>query len=277
VTQRPPEPAKLPDRQDEKVAPLYEVYAVKYATREARSSEHFHGGDPHDGPMAMDYFVWAAVSDEHTVVVDSGFSAEVAEKRQRTHLRCPTDGLEALGIDCARLPLVVLTHLHYDHVGNLDKFPAADFVVQDDEMAFWTGRYASRGHFRHIIEVEDVVHLVRANFAGRLRFVAGTCEILPGITVHRVGGHAAGLQVVRVSTAQGNVVLASDATHYYGNIEEDRPYSIVKDLAEMYEAFDIVRSLADSPEHIIPGHDPLLMQRFPPPSKELEGVAVRIA
>lgn len=71
--------------------------------------------------MPMDYFVWAAVSVEHTVVVDAGFSAEVAEKRQRTHLRCPTDGLAALGIDCARLPLVVLTHLHYDHVGNAEQ------------------------------------------------------------------------------------------------------------------------------------------------------------
>lgn len=71
--------------------------------------------------MPMDYFVWAAVSVEHTVVVDAGFSAEVAEKRQRTHLRCPTDGLAALGIYCARLPLVVLTHLHYDHVGNAER------------------------------------------------------------------------------------------------------------------------------------------------------------
>ena len=273
VTQRLLKPGGLPGYSDEENLPLYQVYAVKYATREARSPEHFHGGDPHDGPMPMDYFVWAAVSAEHTVVVDAGFSAEVAEKRQRTHLRCPTDGLAALGINCARLPLVVLTHLHYDHVGNLEKFPAADFVVQDDEMAFWTGRYASKGHFRHIVEVEDIVHLVRENFAGRLRFVAGTREIVPGITVHRVGG----LQVVRANTARGNIVLASDATHYYANIEGDRPYSVVKDLAEMYEAFEIVRWLADSPEHVVPGHDPLVMERFPAVSGELDGVAARIA
>ena len=100
--------------------------------------------------------------------------------------------LEA-GVKPVEITDVFFTHLHYDHVGNLEKFPAADFVVQDDEMAFWTGRYASKGHFRHIVEVEDIVHLVRENFAGRLRFVAGTHEIVPGITVHRVGGHAAGL------------------------------------------------------------------------------------
>ena len=227
--------------------------------------------------MPMDYFVWAAVSEEHTVVVDSGFNAEVAAKRGREYLRCPTKGLREIGVDCERVSCVVLTHLHYDHVGNLEKFPAATFVVQDEEMAFWTGRYAGREHFRNIVEVQDIVHLVRENFNGRVRFVDGSKEVVPGITVHRVGGHAAGLQVVRVHTAKGNVVLASDASHFYANIEEDRPFSVITDLRQMYEAFDVVRALADSPEHIVPGHDPEVMKRYPPASPDLKEIAVRIA
>jgi glyoxylase-like metal-dependent hydrolase (beta-lactamase superfamily II) len=79
--------------------------------------------------MPMDYFVWAAVSSAHTVIVDSGFTAEVAARRGRKHLRRPAEGLEALGIDSARVPYVVLTHLHYDRVGDLEDFPAATFVV----------------------------------------------------------------------------------------------------------------------------------------------------
>ncbi len=255
----------------------FQVYAIKYATREARSGEHFYGGDPHDAPMPMDYYVWAVVSPEHTIVVDAGFTAEVAARRGRKYLRCPTEGLEALGIDCARVPYVILTHLHYDHVGNLEKFPEATYVVQEAEMAFWTGRYAGRDHFRTIVEVDDIAYLVRGNFEGRLRFVAGSEEIVPGIEVHRTGGHSAGLQVVRVKTSRGSVVLASDATHFYANIEQDRPYSIVSDLPRMYGAFDLVHALADSSAHMVPGHDPLVMERFPAAGKELEGVAVRIA
>lgn len=258
-------------------APDFEVYAVRYAYREARRGEHFYGGDPHDGPMPMDYFVWAAVSPDHTVVVDTGFTAEVAARRGRKHLRRPAEGLEALGIDCSLVPSVILTHLHYDHVGNLQDFPAATFVVQEEEMAFWTGRYAGREQFRNLIEADDVLHLVQENLRGRLRFVAGSQEIVPGIEVHATGGHSAGLQIVRAKTGRGNVVLASDATHFYANIEEDRPYSIVSDLTRMYGAFDLVRSLADSPDHVVPGHDPLVMQRFPPAQEGLEGVAVRIA
>ncbi len=258
-------------------APDFEVYAVRYATREARRGEHFYGHDPHDGPMPMDYFVWAAVSPDHTVVVDAGFTAEVAARRGRKYLRHPAEGLEALGIDCARVPYVVLTHLHYDHAGNLGEFPGSTFVVQEEEMAFWTGRYAGRRQFRTLVEPDDVLYLVQENFRGRLLFVAGSQEIVPGIEVHWVGGHSAGLQVVRVKTGRGNVVLASDATHFYANIEGDRPYSIVSDLSQMYGAFDLVLSLADSPAHLVPGHDPLLMQRFPPAREGLEGVAVRIA
>jgi glyoxylase-like metal-dependent hydrolase (beta-lactamase superfamily II) len=172
---------------------------------------------------------------------------------------------------------VILTHLHYDHVGNLDKFPEATFVVQEAEMAFWTGRYAGKEHFRTIVEAYDVVYLVRQNFEGRLLFVSGSEEIVPGVEVHWTGGHSSGLQAVRVKTSRGHVVLASDVTHFYANMGEDRPYSIVSDLAQMYGAFDIVRSLAHSPAHVVPGHDPLVMERFPAAQEGLEGVAVRIA
>jgi glyoxylase-like metal-dependent hydrolase (beta-lactamase superfamily II) len=257
----------------------YEVYAIRYAMREAQSSEHFYGHtDPHeDYSMSMDYFVWVAVSKEHTVVIDAGFTEEVANQRKRTFLRCPASVLPSLGIDPQTVPYVVLTHMHYDHIGNLGKFPQAKFVLQETEMAFWTGKYASRPGFRNVVEVEDVVHLVEENFKGRIRFVNGQEEILPGIHVYKTGGHTVGLQVVTVQTERGKVVLASDASHYYRNINEDKPFIIVHNLAEMYSAFDLVRSLsAEAPELMIPGHDPQVMERFPVARPGLEGIAVRI-
>ena len=259
---------------------LYELYALKYAETTDPHGVPFYGtdphGDPHDGPTPMDYFVWAAVSPERTVVIDCGFTAETAKRRGRSYLRTPAEALRLLNIDSATIQDVILTHFHYDHIGNVADFPHASFVVQDREMAFWTGRYAHKGGFVWVIEPDDVVELVRHNFAGRLRFVDGTAEILPGITVHHVGGHAAGLQIVTLQTARGQVVVAGDATHFYANIEEDRPFRIVGDLAQMYEAFATVRTLASSPDHIIPGHDPLVFARYPA-VPGLEGIAVRLA
>ena len=66
--------------------PEYELFAIRYAERDARRSDHFIGGDPHDGPMPMDYFVWAAIGAERSFVIDTGFTAEVAAARGRRHL-----------------------------------------------------------------------------------------------------------------------------------------------------------------------------------------------
>jgi glyoxylase-like metal-dependent hydrolase (beta-lactamase superfamily II) len=257
----------------------YEVYAIKYSTREANANEHFHGSnDPHENySMPMDYFIWVAKSELHTVVIDVGFNEEIASQRKRTFLRCPVQTLEKLGIKAEDVPYVILTHMHYDHVGNLQKFPNSTFVLQETEMAFWTGKYASRKAYRHLIEVEDILHLVRENFAGRIEFVAGSKEIVPGITVYNAGGHSAGLQFVKIQTEQGNVILTSDVSHFYENIEEDRPFAVVHDLAGMYHAFDLVRSVSDFSSIIVPGHDPKVMERFSAASPELEGIVVKIS
>ena len=129
-------------------APKYEVYAIKYAHHARRSSENFIGGDPHDGPMPLDFFVWLIRGEGREIVVDTGFSAPMAAKRQRDHLRCPTEGLRMLGSDSSKVKDVVVTHLHYDHVGNFDLFPAAAFHLQDLEMNYATGRHMGKAVFR---------------------------------------------------------------------------------------------------------------------------------
>jgi hypothetical protein len=85
-----------------------------------------------------------------------------------------------------------------------------------------------------------------------------------------------GLQVVRVATRRGALVLASDASHLYANMEEVRPFPIVWSVADMVEGYARLRSLAQSPGHVIPGHDPLVLERYPAPGRELRGIAARL-
>jgi len=254
----------------------YEIYALKYAHHERRASENFIGGDPHDAPMPLDYFVWLIRGNGREIVVDTGFSAAIAAKRGRDHLRCPTAALRALQCDADTVKDVVVTHLHYDHVGNFDLFPKATFHLQEKEMNYATGRYMCQDCFRGAFEVEDVVGMVREAYAGRVRFHDGDAELHPGISLHLIGGHTMGLQAVRVATRRGWVVLASDASHLYANMEQVRPFPIVWSVADMVDGYGKLRHLADSPAHIIPGHDPLVMQRYRAPSKELEGIVVRL-
>ena len=254
----------------------YEVYALKYAHHARRASENFIGGDPHDGPMPLDYFVWLIRGHGREIVVDTGFSAAMAAKRGRDHLRCPTEGLKLLGTDSNSVREVIITHLHYDHVGNFDMFPRATLHLQDLEMRYATGRYMGHECFRGAYEVEDVVGMVRRVYENRVQFHDGDAEIAPGVSVRLIGGHTLGLQAVHVATRRGAVVLASDASHFYANMEQTRPFPIVWSVADMVDGYRKLRSLADSAEHIIPGHDPLVLERYPAPSSSLQGIAVRL-
>lgn len=258
------------------MTPAYELYAIKYAHHERSASQNFLGGDPHDGPMPMDYFVWLVRGAGVELVVDTGFNDATAARRQRQLLRPVDRALALMDVDAGKVRDVVITHLHYDHVGSFDAFPQARFHLQDLEMQYATGRNMRHEALRHAFEVEDVVGMVRRVYAGRVRFHAGDAELVPGISLHLIGGHTMGLQVVRVATRRGWVVLASDASHYYANMVEGRPFPIVHNVGDMMDGWDKLRALADSPEHIIPGHDPEVLARYPAPAEALRGIVARL-
>ena len=245
---------------------FYEVFALRYATSAPGRTrrDNFILADLHDLPMPMDYFLWAIRGGGRVVVVDTGFTPEAALRRGRRHLRDPGDALRALGIAPEAVRDVVITHLHYDHAGNLALFPQATFHVQDAEIAYATGRYMGHACLAHPFDVEDVVAMVRQVYAGRVRFHDGPGEVAPGITLHPVGGHTAGLQIVRVQTARGWLVLASDAFHYTENRRRRMPFPLVLDVGRMLEGYRLCESLADDETLLIPGHDPAVLRRWPP-------------
>lgn len=256
--------------------PEYEVYAVKYAERGTTRSGSFMFRDPHDGPLAMDYYVWVLLGAGKRYLVDLGFDARYAEWRKRALLRTPAEAVQLLGVAPDAVDEIVVTHLHYDHCGSLRDFPRARVHLQEQEMAFATGRYMKHKAFRYGNYVEYVVDFVRALYDERIEFADGDAEVAPGITVHRVGGHTQGMQVVRVWTRRGWMVLASDAVHFLANMEIPNPYPAVFHVGEMLEGFARVRALADHADLVIPGHDPVVLARHPAPSGELAGIVARL-
>jgi len=209
-------------------------------------------------------------------VIDTGFDETGAKKRSRTLLKSPESGLRAIGIDPAKVEDVIVSHMHYDHSGNYDLFPKARYHVQDDEMSFCTGRYMTHPFMRLPFEAEDVVAMVRKLYAGRVVFHDGDEEFAPGLSLHRVGGHSKGLQMVRANTRRGWVVVASDAAHYYANMERGLPYPFVFNIGDTLEGYRRAYALASSPDHVIPGHDPLVLARYPAAAPELAGWVARL-
>jgi glyoxylase-like metal-dependent hydrolase (beta-lactamase superfamily II) len=261
-------------------AGTYEVLAVRYGTRMGTRGETYLNyrlyGEA-DGPLPMDYFVWVVRNAERTVVVDTGYSVPVGVRRGRQVLVEPTAALAQVGVDAATAGHVVVTHAHYDHIGNLDRFPAAEVLLSRREYEFWNGPYGSRLQFAHAVEASELQVLRDVNDEDRLTLVGERHRMAPGIELLEVGGHTPGQTIVLVDVDGGQVVLASDAVHYYEEYERQRPFSTVANLADMYRTFDLLRELTSAPSAaLVAGHDPEVMRRFPAYGGAAAGLAVRI-
>ncbi|MGX4694436.1 N-acyl homoserine lactonase family protein [Streptomyces sp. JNUCC 63] len=247
----------------------HEVVAIRLGHVDRVARDNFLS-DPHlSGPMRLDFDMWVVRGEDRIVVVDTGFSRAAGDRRGRVLERRPAQSLRELGIAPGEVTDVVVTHLHYDHAGNLGDFPDARIWVQRAEVAYATGDKMRHRQLSHFFDADDVCDIVRRTFDGQVRQIDGRHVLTDGIELHRVGGHTPGLQVVRVRTERGWVVLASDALHYYANFELRNPFPSIVDVPVMIDAFDTILELADGPDHVVPGHDPAVMERYGAVSDDL--------
>lgn len=258
----------------------YQVIAVRMGTRATKRSDVFLNyhlyGEP-DGPAEVDYFFWILRNQHRTVVVDTGFSPSAGLKRSRELLLHPSQALAELGIEPDEIEDVILTHGHYDHIGNADLFPRATFHMAEAEYRFWTSATADHTQFSYYAEQQDISYLRRRQREGKLNLFTGHCTPAPGLDVVEVGGHTPGQAMVRLQTTAGPVMLASDAVHFYEELERDMPFIAISNLPEMYHLFMNLREQAKTTGLIIvPGHDPDVMRRFTPYEGALYGNAVTI-
>jgi glyoxylase-like metal-dependent hydrolase (beta-lactamase superfamily II) len=251
------------------------VLAVKYGhrvTTRAESYLNFHlYGEP-DADLDIDYYFWV-IRDGGVVLVDTGFAPEAGDRRGRAHYATPAQALPRLGIDPDDVTAIVITHAHWDHTGNVRQFPRAQLVMTEAEYAFWTSSLATRAQFAAHCEPQEIALLRRARAEGRLTLFSGQHAVAPGIELTEVGGHTPGQLIASVTTqGDGTVVLASDALHFYEEVERDRPFAVLADLPGMYRAYDTLAQLAAQPRtHLVAGHDPLVRTRFARHGEETSG------
>jgi glyoxylase-like metal-dependent hydrolase (beta-lactamase superfamily II) len=257
------------------------VTIVKYGTLSTRKNNVYLNYPLYhedDDEIRMDYFFWILENDERTVVVDTGFSRHGGDVRGRTTVRDVAELLARFGVQPDKSPDVIVTHAHYDHIGNLDLFPSSRVFLASREFEFWNSRHAHRALFHHSVEDIEIRHLNQVHREGRLNLFEQSVEVAPGVIVEVVGGHTPGQAVVKVNTDEGVVLLASDAIHFYEEYDRDWLFMSVADLVEMYEGFDFVRDLLQSGAvtHLVAGHDPSTLSRFTPVEGEFSDLAATI-
>jgi glyoxylase-like metal-dependent hydrolase (beta-lactamase superfamily II) len=258
-----------------------EVLAVRYGTvltsRSGTFQRYEQYGEP-DAPLRMDYFFWLVRAHGATVLVDTGFAAEVGRRRGRTCLTDPVRALAGLDVAPGDVDHIVVSHLHYDHIGNLASFPAATLSVARTELDFWTGDGPAGTGCADLAEPDEIGWLAGETRRGRVTLVDGDAEVAPGITVRLAGGHTPGQLVTAVGTGAGRVVLASDAVHFYEEMRRGRPHRFVLDEPAMRAAYAWLRAQERDGALVIAGHDPEVTARFETVATlDGGGSAVRVA
>lgn len=261
-------------------APRWRVSAIRYASRPTSRADVFYRyqqyGEP-DGPQEMAYFIWLLQSDTHTILLDTGFSREGGRRRGWSHIVSPLEALRSLGIAPDAVDAVVVSHLHYDHTGHLAAFRGVPMFVTRAEVETWSSAVATRAQFAVHIEPSEIAVLSECISAGSVEVFDGECEIAPGVLGMEVGGHSPGQMIVRVMTESGPAILASDAVHFYEELERDRACGVLVDLEKVYGAYDRINDLLAEPgARFVPGHDPLVMERFAALGGEHASYAVAI-
>jgi glyoxylase-like metal-dependent hydrolase (beta-lactamase superfamily II) len=251
---------------------MYQVYALKCAERETTACQIFYREPSHE-PISIHYYVWLILGGPFPVLMDTGFGEGDARMPGIRNYVSPAAMVERLGVKPEQVRIALISHLHWDHWSGHAFFPAAEFWVQREEVAFWTGPVARYDAYKQFTNPAALGQLVMLNYGGRIRLVEGEQEVLPGLRVHWVGGHTAGSQIVSADTPGGRVVISADAVLFYRNLERRQPVQQITSLPQMLAAFDMIEALAGRDGMIVAGHDPEVAKRF----KLVEPGVIRVA
>ena len=246
-------------------APVYEVYAVRFATLPAFSVSSLIAGADRSRTLDIAMMVWA-IRDAggRIILVDAGFHRQKFLDRWKPagHVLPPEAVARAFGVTPASVTDIVISHIHWDHADGADLFPRARVWLQREEYEHHVGENGAV--LDRAIDPDVAKMLFDLKQAGRVTLADGDDqEILPGIRVYTGGKHTFASQFVGVRTRAGTVVLASDNAYLYENLEERIPINQTLDAASNLQAQARMLRLAASPKLVIPGHDPAVFKRFP--------------
>jgi glyoxylase-like metal-dependent hydrolase (beta-lactamase superfamily II) len=254
-----------------------QVLSVTYAERQVRRGEVFHDyasyGLP-DSTLDMDYNFWVIRDADGITLVDTGYDVAARDWLGEIPVTSPPECLRLLEIAPASVYRVITSHFHYDHIGYLGLFTSAEVVSGGAEYDYWFGKRAAGALDGEFTTEADLAAVERAQREGRLRLVRDAERVSDAIAVRQVGGHCPGELLVMVRAEARPLLLASDAAHFYEQLEHEWPFFAFTDLDEMRRALALINELAERFDAtVVPGHDARTRQRFPP----LPGAAGAVA
>ena len=197
---------------------------------------------------------WYIQGADKKILVDTG-GEDADEVTNRTlYTQTEDQKIEAalgkLGVKCEEIDIVINTHLHWDHCGGNNRFPRAEFFVQEEEL-----RIA-----RDPLPLHAGGYSSEAVKETRFTIVKGDTEIADGVSVLHTPGHSTGMQGVLVEAETQKCFIASDTVALFECLEKTPPVpgAVYVDLRDCYASLERIRGLGAV---ALPGHDPKVFDR----------------
>lgn len=193
---------------------------------------------------------WLLSTADRTILIDAG--VPIGDARLAGCLN-PRSSAELTEVDPAAVTDVVLTHLHWDHVGDVQIFGNARIHVQARELELVTSRWIRRNAFRHLFPAPSTVEWILNN--PKLNVITSAARIAPGIRTEWVGGHTPGSQIVLVESGATKIAFTGDAVNRLHNIDEDVPPGLLWSMPEALDGLERVRDLRTAGYTIAASHE----------------------
>jgi len=270
-------PALAKDKKDKSAAASpYEVFAIKYAGPFDRKLAMvlFNTGWSED--IQINYYVWAIrAANGETTLVDTGTGKVWGPKFK--NFFPPEQMLSRIGIKPEQVTKIVVTHMHFDHIGGVtdfaQAFPAAKFYVQKKEFDFWVNSPISKKAAFKLLQNPDANKAFAELAKGpRVVKVDGDKVIGPNTELLLATGHTPALQAVLIPTAKGQTIVGSDSAHLFRSYKEDVPSGLIVNLPVWMETYEKLRAKAPV-ENIFPGHDVKMLTDFPKVAEDITRLA----
>lgn len=241
-----------------------------------RKTYHFHHSvhaalKIDDAKANLPCFVFLVEGGKDLVLIDTGMAdTERADKYHHPGSVQPPgfavqDQLAKLGIKPADVKTVIFTHMHWDHIYNMELFVNARFIAHRKEYEFALDPI---GVYYKSYEHPSLG--IKRPFDGiKIDVVDGEEEIAPGIRVFPSPGHSPGHQSVEIDTADGTYIACGDSIFIYDNLEPvpSLNYSITPparfaNIVECWKSIEDLKRRAKRRDLILPTHEPSIERRM---------------